>query len=247
MASSPLQASVWGYAPLDDAAVITLTVVSANGSTSRPITAARNVWLGQDTWIAKLPPMPAGFDLYTIIARIAAPAPAPTPRATPTPPAVSDCHSWARCRCALTTVLGCYNDSSAGVYGLLPAAQKQLHDSVTLEACAGACARASFSVAGVDGGNHCSCGGKVNVDNATRNGLSRPIAECETAPCHEDPNEKGCGGTNRLLAYGFECSDGPPPPPSPPPPPPPPPPTSLMLTGVMFGDVWTCAGKFAHI
>jgi hypothetical protein len=42
---------------------------------------------------------------------------------------------------------------------------------------------------------------------------NRPLAECQTTPCHAAPAEK-CGGVGRLLAFNFSCSD--PRPPSPP-------------------------------
>ena len=81
--------------------------------------------------------------------------------------------------CRVKAVLGCFNDSAVGPYGLLPAPQQQLHDKVTLEACASACSAPhtanidAYTVAGVDAGNHCSCGNQRDVGgNARRSALT---------------------------------------------------------------------------
>ena len=41
--------------------------------------------------------------------------------------------------------------------------QAQLHDEVTLEACASACDGLHLPVAGIDGGNHCFCGSAADL------------------------------------------------------------------------------------
>ena len=105
--------------------------------------------------------------------------------------------------CKPAKTLGCFDDTHAGSYGLLPHAQTQLHDLVTLENCAGACAVIKQPVAGVDGGNHCSCGAAADV--AKLSGLAKPISECQTSPCHANANEKQCGGAGRMIAYTFAC------------------------------------------
>ena len=123
-------------------------------------------------------------------------------------------------------LLGCYDDSTVGAYGLLPSPQPQLHDRVTLEACAAACASHALTVAGIDAGNHCTCGDATDL--LPSKNLIRPGAECQATPCHADPAETGCGGPSRTVTYTFTCTPQPPGPPtprpSPPPPPPPPPP-----------------------
>lgn len=118
--------------------------------------------------------------------------------------------------CHLVRVLGCYDDSTLGPYGLLPSPQPQLHDRVTLEACAAACGGHALTVAGIDAGNHCSCGDAKNLPQK----LIRPAAECQGTPCHADVSETGCGGPSRTVAYTFTCPPQPPGPPTPPLPPP---------------------------
>ena len=129
--------------------------------------------------------------------------------------------------CSVASLLGCFDDTACPTgcaHPLLPRYQVQLHDKVTLGACASACAGLRLAVAGIDGGNHCFCGSAADLAAAAAGSHSRPQAECQSAPCHAAPAEK-CGGTGRLLAYNFSCSPGPRPPTPTPPPPPPPPPT----------------------
>jgi hypothetical protein len=101
-------------------------------------------------------------------------------------------------KCAVGTFVGCYNDTGMR---LLPKLQPQLHDVVTLENCASACYTASTALAGVDGGNHCSCGNAV-ADGPAR---TRQPAECEASSCHGNRSEAWCGGTNRMVVYTFTC------------------------------------------
>ena len=101
-------------------------------------------------------------------------------------------------KCTVTVSVGCYNDTDAQ---LLPKLQPQLHDRVTMENCASACFSASSKIAGIGGGNHCSCGDSV-ADGAAR---SRPAGEC-AGPCHGNPAEKSCGAVNRMVAYSFSCA-----------------------------------------
>jgi hypothetical protein len=72
----------------------------------------------------------------------------------------------------------------------------------TQENCASACFDAKRTVAGIDGGNHCWCGGPLA---AGAGALKRPASECEVSACHGNHAEK-CGGTNRLKVYSFHCS-----------------------------------------
>lgn len=131
--------------------------------------------------------------------------------------------------CRVNRTLGCFQDAdcpSCGAGPVLPRYQQALHDRVTRDACASACAALQLEAAGIDGGNHCFCGDLADVESAAARARSRPIAECEASACHGDPvgEPNGCGGPGRLLVYDFIC-DGPPPPgpaPSPPPPVPPP-------------------------
>ena len=106
--------------------------------------------------------------------------------------------------CVLDTVHGCYNDSawSTVPYRILPLHQAQLHDKVTYESCASACAALNASyLAGIDGGNHCFCGALI----AGAEALARPMVECEATACHANPKQKDCGGKNRMLVYNFSC------------------------------------------
>merc|ERR1712093_327836 len=66
--------------------------------------------------------------------------------------------------CSFESTLGCFNDtglpvpSGAPCGSFLPQYQPQVHDRVTLEACAAACWLANLTAAGIDAGNHCFCG-----------------------------------------------------------------------------------------
>lgn len=101
-------------------------------------------------------------------------------------------------KCKVVASIGCYNDTGAT---LLPKLQPQLHDHVTFENCALACFAANSKIAGIDGGNHCSCGDEV-ADGASR---VRPFAEC-AGQCHGNHDEKNCGGNDRMAAYSFVCA-----------------------------------------
>eukprot|EP01043_Picozoa_sp_COSAG02_P006347 COSAG02_NODE_179_length_31090_cov_49.813785_38_plen_569_part_00 len=121
--------------------------------------------------------------------------------------------------CVMSALRGCFQDDNCSTGGcpnpLLPHYQAQLHDKVTLGACALACHALSSTIAGIDAGNHCFCGSDSDLSTATARSQSRSLAECEVVPCHAAPSEK-CGGVGRLLAYNFSCSSTPTPP-SPPP------------------------------
>ena len=94
----------------------------------------------------------------------------------------------------------------------------ELHDRVTMEDCAAACFAANQSVAGVLGGNHCSCGGEPALATAAAAARKRPIGECQAANCSMrygdgcactgNPSEH-CGGVDRMLAYSFSCESVP--------------------------------------
>ena len=145
--------------------------------------------------------------------------------------------------CRFSRALGCFNDTdcpSCSAGPVLPVHQPQLHDKVTLPACASACHALSYAVAGVDGGNHCFCGNASDLSSAGAKARARPAGECQTSACHADPSEK-CGGAGRLLAYSFVCDGPAPAPPAPPPPAPPAPPAEHSIglqheLFVPFGD-----------
>ena len=116
--------------------------------------------------------------------------------------------------CKVVKQLGCFNVTAVGsTMRLLPLAQPQLHDHVTLEACARACHASNMTVAGIVSANHCYCGQSSAISGGTA--LSRPMDECvvpsckpahrSECACSGDITER-CGDTNRLLAYSFECS-----------------------------------------
>jgi hypothetical protein len=136
--------------------------------------------------------------------------------------------------CGVAALLGCFNDtdcqSGGCAHPLLPRYQAQLHDKVTLEACASACNDLQLTVGGIDAGNHCFCGSTADLATAPARSRSRPLAECQVTLCHAAPAEK-CGGSGRLLTFNYSCSAGPPPP-SPPQPPPP----ALASDGGHFGN-----------
>ena len=122
--------------------------------------------------------------------------------------------------CRLSRAFGCYDDTdcpSCSAGPVLPVHQPQLHDKVTQPACASACHALSYTVAGIDGGNHCFCGNASDLTSTESKARARPAGECQASACHADPSEK-CGGDGRLLAYSFVC-DGPTPPAPPAPPP----------------------------
>jgi hypothetical protein len=122
--------------------------------------------------------------------------------------------------CTVAALLGCLDDTSCPTGAcqrpLLPRYQPQLHDKVTLEACAAACHQHRLGVAGIDAGNHCFCGSLADLSEPAARQHARPLAECQATPCHAAPAEK-CGGLGRLLAFNFSCSAPTPPPPSSPP------------------------------
>jgi polygalacturonase len=119
----------------------------------------------------------------------------PCTNSTPAPPPPPPSPSW---KCTVVATVGCYNDT--GVQ-LLPKLQPQLHDHVTMENCAAACFSSSSKIAGIDGGNHCSCGDAV-ANGAAR---MRPADEC-AGPCHGNSAEKNCGAMDRMVAYSFSCA-----------------------------------------
>ena len=148
--------------------------------------------------------------------------------------------------CDVGALLGCFNDTGCHEGGcahpMLPWYQAQLHDKVTLEACASACSELHLIVGGIDAGNHCSCGSIADLATASARSQSRPLSECQVIPCHAAPAEK-CGGTGRLLAFNFSCSGPPPgPPPVPPLPPSPPPPPQLKCLAWANTAAWKAAG-----
>lgn len=112
--------------------------------------------------------------------------------------------------CRLSHALGCYNDTdcqscSTGPV-VLPVYQPQLHNKVTQSVCASACHALNFTVAGIDGGNHCFCGNPSDLASAIAKARTRPATECQASPCHADPSQK-CGGDGRMLAFSFVWCD----------------------------------------
>jgi hypothetical protein len=115
----------------------------------------------------------------------------PTPPPAPVP----------RVACALSAVLGCFNDTAQTMVPYLPRYQPQLHDIVTQGNCAAACFGLKLKVAGIDAGNHCWCGS--SVANATAQQRKRPMSECGMH-CHGNASQ-ACGGAQRMMAYSFDC------------------------------------------
>ena len=130
-------------------------------------------------------------------------------------------------KCKPGTKLGCYAVTKAqrdkteaplpsSSPPLLPVAHEELHDHVTLEDCAAACATSNLTVAGISGGNHCSCGAPGALTTAAAKAQQRPIEEClpknctmaygDGCACTGDPSER-CGAPERLLAYEFTCTE----------------------------------------
>ena len=125
------------------------------------------------------------------------PLPPPPPPPAPTPPPQA-CHR-------IRTV-GCFNDTdgrggNTGMSPWLPRYIAAVHDRVTLENCAAACAGLRLRLAGIDAGNHCWCGASV----ATATARVRPQPECGALHCHGNPAEL-CGGGNRMLVYQYSCT-----------------------------------------
>jgi hypothetical protein len=99
--------------------------------------------------------------------------------------------------CKVLQHLGCYNVSKHTVPALLPREHAELHDRVSLESCAAACAGAADgggadTVAGVSGGNHCACGTPADLGSAEAKRRARPLSECLAEPCS--------------MAYGDGCA-----------------------------------------
>jgi hypothetical protein len=57
-------------------------------------------------------------------------------------------------------------------------------------------------LAGIEAGNHCSCGRSVAGAPATM-GVNQ--AECEVDHCHGNASEV-CGGDARMLVYRYACT-----------------------------------------
>lgn len=126
--------------------------------------------------------------------------------------------------CTVTSYLGCFNSSTAAQeQALLPVAIPRLHDHVTLEACASACAgdgAAAQVAAGIRDGNHCFCGPATALSTPAAHALSRPESECivpaARCPCANGTVhgcgcrcsgnlKESCGDTDRLLGFSFAC------------------------------------------
>ena len=125
--------------------------------------------------------------------------------------------------CTVSKYLGCFNSTTA-VQGqaLLPNYIAELHDHVTLQACAAACdgGAGGIKVAGIRDGNHCYCGAASALSTPAAQALNRPQSEC-VVPAAQCPCAKGavhgcscrcsgdlkesCGDTDRLLAFSFVC------------------------------------------
>ena len=129
------------------------------------------------------------------------PSPRPPPPAPPPPPGPRPC------KITIHHTIGCYNDSdwSSGRGLVLPAWQQAQHGKISLEACAAACHAAKLTVAGVNAGSDCFCGGDADLESAAAQARSRPKPECMKSACGADPGEKECGGPGRLLAFRFSC------------------------------------------
>eukprot|EP01050_Picozoa_sp_SAG11_P027657 SAG11_NODE_7092_length_1195_cov_1.114051_1_plen_170_part_10 len=84
----------------------------------------------------------------------------------------------------------------------MPSRQRQLHDKVTLANCAAACAGLRMPLAGIETGNHCSCGRSLSNAPAT---LRVAQSECEVDHCHGNASEL-CGGGSRMLVYSYTCA-----------------------------------------
>lgn len=121
------------------------------------------------------------------VVAIKGPPPAPAP--PPPPPAI----------CVVDSMLGCYNDTEKWV---LSKRQPQLHDHVSQEDCAEACFDGRWELAGIDDGNHCTCGDKSDLANTSQ--LLRPMSECQMTNCSGSRGES-CGGTGRMVVYNFTC------------------------------------------
>lgn len=142
----------------------------------------------------------------------------------PTPPAPA-------VHCAVTAVLGCYNDSTAAMATAAGwvdtgAQHKGDHDDVTHENCAALCFGQHRSVGGIDQGNHCRCGDNHSVAVSAAS-YTLPMTACQDkawpctgvccgpnansgcvhGACSGKPAEQ-CGGPGALLAYSFSCSPG---------------------------------------
>ena len=140
--------------------------------------------------------------------------------ATPPPPPLPP-----SAHCATSAVLGCFNDSSAGMIsatGWEPA--RGDHDDVTRANCALLCFGQHRSIAAIDQGNHCLCGDNHSLAlSAATFGLPMTACQDKEWPCsgaccgphaHSDCShgkcsgkaDEQCGGPGALLAYSYNCS-----------------------------------------
>jgi hypothetical protein len=120
--------------------------------------------------------------------------------------------------CTVGADVGCY-ESDGQAPPLLPIAHTELHDHVTLENCATRCFADNLSVAGIRGGNHCSCGEAAALATAAARQRKRALGECQPqncsmrygdgCACTGNPTER-CGTAARMLAFTFSCTKPPP-------------------------------------
>lgn len=89
------------------------------------------------------------------------------------------------------SAVGCYTDTvTRRTLGTRPALS---YNTMTIEICQNACAKAGFTLAGLEYGGECYC------DNAYHNG-GVPVKDGCTMSCNGD-RTKICGGSNRLSVY----------------------------------------------
>jgi hypothetical protein len=119
--------------------------------------------------------------------------------------------------CAVTQVLGCYDDGGGGARTLgnvsVPGGPSTPMDHAL---CAQICHRHKLPLAGVEYAYQCFCGDTINKLSVTK-----PADDC-SSPCTANHSER-CGGSSRIWVYKYACSGAPVPVPPPLPPPPPPP------------------------
>jgi hypothetical protein len=130
--------------------------------------------------------------------------PSPQPPRPPAPPP--------KTKCRVQNYMGCFKVGVGAA--ILPSAQEQLHDRVTLEDCAAACHAAELDVAGVRGGDHCACGTMSDVSTPRSTAAARPQSECLLASCSMKYGDKcsctgnsteKCGAEGRMLVYNYSC------------------------------------------
>ena len=113
--------------------------------------------------------------------------------------------------CTVTSVMGCFKENSNTDRILGPKSITAPMMPMSHEICAQICTNGKHKLAGVEFGQQCYCGDKLNYPGVASSGC--------TSPCQGNTSQH-CGGSDAIEVFSFACSGTPVPIPTGPPPPP---------------------------